>query len=129
MTVHELAYFLHAKRFARAHSYDEVAALLFVSAHSHEDHGVTEKQIAEGVGLTRATTNRLVRKMIDDRKLVRITGKRPFQYIYNMEFTKEAYGSDAERVRAEFYLATFSKYAEVSRLLIKTLAKSQFETD
>lgn len=121
-----MEYLIKAKRYIKASSFDEVAVVLFVSAQSYVDRGVTEKQISDKLSFPRSTVNRLIKILLDGKKIVALDNTRPKQYIYNFEFAKDVYGDRSEEIRSDFYLSVLSGYAEAAGIIIEELANSQY---
>ena len=47
VAAHEINYLVRAKAFLHAHSFDELAVILYIAANSFEGEGVTERSVSE----------------------------------------------------------------------------------
>lgn len=126
VTAHKVEYLINAKSYIRATSFDEVAVVLFVAAQSYVDRGVTEKQISDKLGVPRSSVNRLVKILLDGKKIIALDNTRPRQYTYNFEFAKDVYGKNSEEIRDDFYNSVLSGYADAVGIIIEELANSQY---
>lgn len=127
VAVHQIDYIVRTKEFWRAHSYDEVAVVLYIAAHSHEGRGVTERSVSERLGFSRSTTNRIIKVLLGNRQIVSIPDTTPREFIYNINFADEIYGPQSGLIRNSFYVATAKNLASLCSAMIQKLALSQFD--
>jgi hypothetical protein len=124
---HQAEYLVKARGYLKLHSYDELAVVLLIAANSYESSGVTERYISEELGIPRSTMNRLLNTLLSGGTIKVLPDVAPRQFIYNMNFTNEAYGEDGPAVRNEFYLYVLKKYASMTKMALENLAHSQFD--
>lgn len=123
ISAEEIAFLLDAKKYLRAHDFDEVAIIFLIAS----QNGISEREISETLSITHSTTNRIINLMLRSKKIL-VTGKgRPRRFIYNRDFSHIAYGPMASDVRREFYLRTFIRRGQLSADLISNLMHAQFE--
>jgi DNA-binding transcriptional regulator LsrR (DeoR family) len=120
-------YLIRSRDYLRVQSFDELAVVLYVAAYASSERGVTEKRLANELGIPLSTINRVMKRLLDGGQVLIIPDASPREYMFNVDFSKSAYGNKAQVVRDKYYMYVLEGFADVSRSIIKNLVQSQYE--
>jgi predicted transcriptional regulator len=115
------------KKYLKLDSYDAAVVVLRVAAASGKNGGISEAQLARELSFTRATMNRIIKRLTDTGHIVMVPRSSPRHYRYNFEFGNATYGDEAQRERALLANTIIDKNIAGLLTIIGDWKASQFE--
>lgn len=127
LSAYELDYLVAVKAYLQLNTYDDLAVVFHISAHSWEGRGATAQEVSADLGFSRSTVNRILARLLQSKNILVIEDTWPRQYIINNGFTEHFYQEGASEARTEIYRKYMRKYSRISRIIIEELTIGQID--
>lgn len=117
------------KRHLNLDSYDTTAVVMRITAASDGEGGISEAKLAQQLGITRPTMNRIIRRLLDTQHILAISNTSPKKYAFNFDCRLAQSATNSKREKMNFQRSVIDRCVAALLAIFWSFEEYQFEKD
>lgn len=117
------------KRHLNLDSYDTTAVVMRITAASDGEGGISEAKLAQQLGITRPTMNRIIRRLLDTQHIRAISNTSPKKYAFNFDYRPAQSATNSKREKMNLHRSVIDRCVAALLAIFWSFEEYQFEKD